>query len=228
MIDGFPSFSLDSDGNVVTDSSFPTGWFPDGIPSPDPPGTVSGGDVLPSDSPLPSVSPLPFDHPVFLPADSSAIAEIAEGLERLIQDQASSSGYLSSSALDVFDRVVSGYSYDYYCAFRYDSDSYNALMYLSDDIQVSGSSVLLEDPLCVRLYRVYNNSTRAYDYHYSVSSPGDVSVSLSGSLMYYTNCVEGYPVLGGLPSPGGYSPQSIILWFWLILGFVFVWRFSRR
>ena len=216
MIDGFPSFSLDSDGNVVTDSSFPTGWFPDGTPSPDLPGTVSGGDVLPS------VSPLPSDHPVFLPADSSAIAEIAEGLERLIQDQA------SSSALDVFDRVVSGYSYDYYCAFRYDSDSYNALMYLSDDIQASGSSVLLEDPLCVRLYRTYNNSTRAYDYHYSVSSPGDVSVSLSGSLMYYTNCVEGYPVLGGLPSPGGYSPQSIILWFWLILGFVFVWRFSRR
>lgn len=224
---GFPVFSYDPVEGIVSDSpSGVTGYFPDGTPSP----SVSGGDasVLSPSPDVPLVSPDVSAPPALFQSDSAVLAEIQADVERLLYEQASSSGYLSSSALDVFDRVVGGHGYDYYCAFRYDADSYNALMYLSDSVSSSGSSVVLEDSVSVRLYRTYNSSTRVYDYHYSVSSAGDVSVSLSGDLMYYTNCADGYPVLGGVPAPGRYPPALLVLLGAVLLFAVFSFFRRRR
>lgn len=201
----YPTFSLDGDGNLSSDMPGYTG-------------TVSAGDAF-EDSPFyPGASPSPSpDVPAAVLADSGVMEEIQAELERIANAQASTAGYLSSSALDTFDRVVGGYGYDYYCAFRYDSDSYNAQMYLSDGIVSSGSSVVMEDSVLVRLYRTYHSSDRTYTYHYSISSAGDVSVSLANGLMYYTNVKDNYPTLGGEPSPGRYPH-----WFVPFCGVLFV------
>lgn len=146
-----------------------------------------------------------------LSVSAPLLVDIQEDIARIVQAQASTEGYLSTSALDVFDRVVEGYNYSYYCAFRYDNDSYNAIMYMADKISSSGSSVVLQDAVSVRLYRVYNSSTRVYTYHYLKSDAGDVSVSLADGLMYYTNCDAGYPTLGSVSAPSKYPSWAVLL-----------------
>lgn len=205
----YPSFSVGEDGLILQDGSDVNGVIDPPSSSPDPSslhGTVSSGDLLTGsgNSVVPPLATGSGNSAVPPSWDSSVLLDIQEDLERIVNEQASTSGYLSSSALDVFDRVVSGYDYDYYCAFRYDDDNYNAIMYLSDFLSRSGSSVVLSDALCVRLYRTYSSSSRVYSYYYAISRPGDVSISLSGNRMYYTNCSVGYPVLGSSPAPGRY------------------------
>lgn len=213
----YPTFYLDENGNIVSDiddmdnpeeNSDLTELHPD-LPM----GTVSGNNTyyiyqLPLQDEDPALVEAQLKN---LEENNAALADISDNLERILQEQASSAGYLSSSALDTFDRVVQGYNYDYYIAFRYDSDSYNAVMYLADKITPSGTNIVLQDALSVRLYRIYNSSTRVYTYHYTIDNPGDVSVNLSGNLMYYTNCTEGYPTLGQQSAPGHYPGWFIPL-----------------
>lgn len=228
----YPVFDLDEDGNIVID------W-------PDEGSDVSAAEDqdVDSDEQLPGPSTISGGNAVFiyqLPQEADTelteaqlksmeennlvLGDISDSLERILQEQASSSGYLSASALDVFDRVIYGYNYDYYIAFRYDTDNYNSRMYLSNVMEISGNNVILKDVLAVQLYRVYYSSTRTYTYHYSISSPGDVSVSMSGNLLYYTNCVPGYPVLGQDPAPGHYPgwfiPLAAVLFFVVLISLV--------
>lgn len=218
----YPEFSVGENGLIVSDSDddfgivdsdpveYPSGFDGEsGVVDLDPVENPSGLEHSETPSPdeetagdVPAVDP-------FLP--DPLLLDIQEDIARIVQAQASTEGYLSASALDVFDRVVSGYSYDYYCAFRYDNDSYNAIMYLSDDIENSGSSVVLSDAVSVRLYRVYSSSERSYSYHYMMQDVGDVSVNFADGLMYYTNCVEGYPILGDVSVPGKYPSWVILL-----------------
>lgn len=216
----FPTFSLDDNGRIVSDM-------------PETYGTVSGGDALsgydfsesssaPGDQDADQI--VDQDHLQHDLLSSPLLMDIQEDIARIVNAQASTVGYLSSSALDTFDRVVSGFGYDYYCAFRTDSDSYNATMYLADKCRDSGNSFVLEDSLMVRLYRTYNNSAREYQYHYSVTSVGDVSISLGSNLMYYTNCREGYPILGNTSAPGHYPDSSLVL---ILMGLIVVFLLIR-
>lgn len=232
----YPVFNLDEDGNIVSDRPDLDGTFgniddvyadtnnaqendlesagddlsesEDDSNDFEEDSSVSGGNVLPEVAVV----------------DLQSLEDINDNLSRIVREQASSAGYLSTSALETFDRVVAAFRYDYHIAFRYDSDNYNAVMYLSDSVVDNGNNILLHDALAVRLYRQYISSGRYYTYHYSTSSVGDVSVNMSGNLMYYTNCVPGYPVLGGDPAPGNYPgwfiPLIAVLIFWVLINFL--------
>lgn len=207
----YPTFSLDENGHIVSDL-------------PEVYGTVSGGDAA-AGYDFPDPDPFPDEVPEGLQLEGTPLLlDIQEDIARIVNAQASTVGYLSTSALDTFDRVVSGYGYDYYCAFRTDSDSYNATMYLSNNLQDSGNGFVLEDSVMVRLYRTYNSTTREYQYYYSVAGAGDVSINLGTNLMYYTNCREGYPILGDTPAPGHYPDSMLVL---ILVGVIIVFLLIR-
>lgn len=190
-------FYVDENGNIV--SSDPD--FQDGFGILDEPdeqqdslydelqssGTVSGSDVF--------VLPDPVDY-------TDSFSSLEEPLAYLASEQASSSGYLSSSCLDAFDRVVEGYAGPYYCAFRNSNDTYNGVLYISEDADSSGGRVVMKDALKIELYRTQTGSgSYNYQYYYSKSNAGDVEINFGNNLMYYTNCLEGYPLLAGIQSP---------------------------
>lgn len=193
----YPVFDVDENGNIVSPNllpDVPASMSPSDIPvdgiesdlfdqltgGSD---TVSSGDIYP------------------LPDYSDSFTSLEESLAYLASEQASASGYLSTSCLDAFDRVVEGYSNPYYCAFRNSSDSYNGVLYIADHVTVNGNKILMEDAYKVELYRQQSGGNYNYQYFYSRSSAGDVEIDVSGNLMYYTNCVEGYPLLAGIQSP---------------------------
>lgn len=193
----YPVFDVDENGNIVSPDLLPE--VPASVAPLDVPvdgvesdlfdqltgssDTVSSGDVYP------------------LPDYSDSFTSLEESLAYLASEQASASGYLSTSCLDAFDRVVEGYSNPYYCAFRNSSDSYNGVLYIADHVTVNGNKILMEDAYKVELYRQQSGGSYNYQYFYSRSSVGDVEIDVSGNLMYYTNCVEGYPLLAGIQSP---------------------------
>lgn len=215
----YPIFSLSEDGTIGTSGTV----VDDTLQS------VSGGDA--SGSPV--YVPVPADT---LSADDVAtvvsdtlddnLSTLQSDVSYLAGETASSAGYLSSTILDTFDRVLQQYEYDYYCAFRTGSDSYSAVLYLSDTYTFNGSSLNLDDSLRVELYRTntgggYNN----YQYHYSSSSAGDVEITIDNDLMYYTNCVPGYPALGEVPAPTNYSSGTT---FTICLLVIIVFLLIRR
>lgn len=160
--------------------------------------------------------------------DSLAVLE--DQIAVLAADTVYTQGYLSSSSLDLLDRVVSGGSYDYYVAYRYDSDTYNTRLYLSDDMELDGAGRLyLYDAVLVNSYRVRVGSTGSvYRYYYAFSQAGDVSFSMTDNYFYYTNCVEGYPILGDLRSPS-YDWNYVWLFIGLVVIFsVFMLRWSVK
>ncbi len=161
--------------------------------------------------------------------DSGALDGIQSDVSYLAAQQASASGYLSSSAVDVFDRVVNQYEYDYYCAYRYDNDSYNSMLYLADHCSVNGRTVTLEDALQVRLYRQYaSGGSYNYYYYYTVQEVGDTDISLGTNLMYYTNCVDGYPSLGNVPRRGNYPAAVVLIVAAVLFAVFFAFRRSRK
>lgn len=202
---GFPMYGLDPSGNVVQYGSIDPDTkevsvipgMEDVIPS------VSSGDALGTP-----------DNPATVqvtgtPDYSEGLSAMQDDVAFLAAQQASSAGYLSSSALDTFDRVLEGYDYDYYCAYRYDDDQYNSIMYLSNGISWNGNTVTLEDALKVQLWRYRTSSNYSYQYYYSATPAGDTDITLANNLMYYTNTRTGYPVLGGVPAPSRYPPWLI-------------------
>lgn len=222
---GYPIFSVDENGQLVE-----SGMVSDDNGELN--SVLQNTESVESDS-FEDESVLEFDSvsgndavPVTYTYDSPALVELQSDVAYLASETASSSGYLSSSALDVFDRVVESLDYNYYCAFRYDNDSYNAVLFLSDKISRNGSVVSLSDAKKVQLYRVASGSGYNYSYYYSVIDVGDVDIQLGDNLMYYTNCLVGYPALGSLTAPGHYPAWiPLVLLVGLVIAF---FTFKRR
>ncbi len=218
----YESGYIDESGSIVTYGAAPQGEaaVPDvsgGDPAPD----VSGGDAVPSVSGNVVV--------INNELDTGALDGIQSDVSFLAAQQASSSGYLSSSAVDVFDRVVNQYGYAYYCAYRYDNDNYNSLLYLANGCRVDGATVTLEDALRVRLYRQYaGGSSYNYNYYYTVQDAGDVSINFGGNLMYYTNCLDGYPSLGDVPRRGRYPVGLVLVVCVILFAVFFAFRRMRK
>ena len=189
----YPVFELNENGEIVPATD-----------TPEPPvESVSGSDGSGSDG-FGSGS---ADSAAALEAVevlSDSISMLQSDVTYLASAQASTAGYLSSTALDTFDRVLQQYDFDFYCAFRNGSDSYNSVLYLSNRMELEGDTLLLYDATQVQLYRTGSGYGYDYEYFYSVSNAGDVSVALGNDLMYYTNCAVGYPALGSLPAPTKY------------------------
>ena len=118
-------------------------------------------------------------------------------------------GSIGSSTLDYFDRIASGLPYDaVYIAYRNNSeDSYDAVLYFGQDYEISDNFIEFgEDAVQIKVDRVstsgYNNVT---NYYSSDASYTNVSFMQSGDVVYYTNAVPGYPLLGGIVPQKGYN-----------------------
>lgn len=108
----------------------------------------------------------------------------------------SAASYLSTTQLDLFDRIIAGGSYRYYIGYRTGSDSYSAVLYACNEVTVNGSVISLVEPMQFQLYRTYSGNT--YYYYYTHSQLQSDSVTLNNNILYYTNIVSGYPTLASL------------------------------
>lgn len=124
------------------------------------------------------------------------------------------SGSLSSSTIDYFDRLVSGFPSDYvYVAYRNDSDdSYSGTIIYGDDYDLSDDSIVFgEGAVAVDVYRRAGSGYQNYiTYDSSDASDSVITLSNSGTILYYTNAFEGYPILGGYNRPVGFSSLVVV------------------
>lgn len=214
----YPIFTISEDGTIETSGTI----VDDTVQS------VSGGDALGSPVYVVPVDTLSADEVAAVVSDTldSNLAALQDDVSYLASETASSAGYISSTILETFDRVLQQYDFDYYCAYRTGDDNYSAVLYLSDTYSYNGSTLYLDDVTQVELYRTnigtgYNN----YEYRYVVSSAGDVDIRMDRDLMYYTNCLTGYPALGEVSAPTKYSQgTSFIICLLVIIAFLLIRR----
>lgn len=120
------------------------------------------------------------------------------------------SGSIGSTTLEYFDRIVSGLPQDYkYVAYRTNTDdSYDAILYYGRKFDIDGNVITFgKDTKEVIVDRVstsgYNNIT---NYYSADASHVSVEFEQNGSVIYYTNAVPGFPVLGGYNQSLSYTP----------------------
>ena len=110
------------------------------------------------------------------------------------------SGTLSSTTLDYFDRVVQGLPRGYgYIAYKSsDSDSYAGSLIYGKDYEVNGNSIVFgEGAVELALSRSTTSSYSYYlSYNYTEADNYSVSLPSDGTTLYYTNLVSGRPTLG--------------------------------
>lgn len=138
---------------------------------------------------------------------SDALSILSEDVAVAILAASPAGGSMASSTIDIFDRVVSGLPADYkYIAFRTDADnSYNAVLYYGDDYDISDNLIIFDTASALTVQR--SSSSYNSEIYYRSSEVSDLSVSFnqSGSTIYYTNAVVGYPLLGGKAAPKAMS-----------------------
>lgn len=191
-----------SENEVLVDGSTENGSLGDEVGT-----SVSDSETLPEDivsSEIPVDTDIPVDGAV-LPS-GSPVAVYAVG--------SAVGGSLSSTTLDYFDRVVDGLPSDYgYIAYKTDNDdSYAGSLIYGRDYDVSGNNIVFgkgAKELVLSRNRVGN-----YDYYlrYDIRNAENTSVSLpsDGTLLYYTNLVDGRPVLGNGARPFEISPYIVV------------------
>lgn len=132
--------------------------------------------------------------------DSSDAVLPAEVLAALADTAAS--GSIGSSTLEYFDRVISGLSYDVeYIAYRIDSDdSYDAVLYFGQASDISDGSVFFPEATKLTVLRESSGYASTIDYFSESVSDITLTFDQDGSLLFYTNVVPGYPILGGYDS----------------------------
>lgn len=171
------------------------------------------GDMVLDPEDVPAVEVEVEEEPssvaVLDPGDSGISVVLEEEVTAAILAASPAGGSIGSTTLDYFDRVVSGLPADAaYIAYRTSSDdSYDAVLYYGQDYTVSGNMILFSDAVELEVERVntsgYNNET---NYYFSEVNDTSCSFSQSGSVIYYTNAVPGYPVLGGYVRATGHAP----------------------
>lgn len=212
----YPIFTLSEDGTIGSSGTV----VDDNVQS------VSGGDASGS---APSTLTADDVAAVMTAALDENLAALQGDVSYLASEAASGAGYISSTILETFDRVLQQYDFDYYCAYRTGDDNYSAVLYLSDTYSYNGSTLYLDDVTQVELYRAnvgtgYNN----YEYRYNVSSAGDVDIRMDRDLMYYTNCVPGYPALGEVSAPTKYSQSTSFVICLLVIIVFLLFRRPRK
>lgn len=110
------------------------------------------------------------------------------------------SGALSSTTLDYFDRVVDGLTSDYgYVAYKTSNDdSYSGSLIYGRDYDVSGNNIVFGEGAVELVLSRYSYGDYNYYLQYDSRDASNTSLSLpsSGTLLYYTNLVDGRPILG--------------------------------
>lgn len=124
------------------------------------------------------------------------------------------SGALSSTTLDYFDRVVDGLPSDYgYVAYKTSNDdSYAGSLIYGRDYDVSGNSIVFGEGAVELVLSRYNYGNYNYYLQYDSRDASNTSLSLSssGTLLYYTNLVDGRPILGKGNRPFEIAPYITV------------------
>lgn len=113
---------------------------------------------------------------------------------------APAAGSLNSSTIDYFDRLVDGLPSDYvYVAYRYSiDDAYAGSIIYGEDYDTNNNSIVFgEGAVQIDVSRVNGTGYSSYiEYEKLDASNSVVSLSQSGNILYYTNALVGYPILG--------------------------------
>lgn len=124
------------------------------------------------------------------------------------------SGALSSTTLDYFDRVVDGLPSDYgYVAYKTSNDdSYAGSLIYGRVYDVSGNSIVFGEGAVELVLSRYNYGNYNYYLQYDSRDASNTSLSLpaSGTLLYYTNLVDGRPILGKGNRPFEIAPYITV------------------
>lgn len=191
-----------SENEVLFDGSIENGSVGDEIGT-----AVSDPEVLPEDS---VSAEIPVDSDIF--PDGSVLPS---GSPMAVYTVGSAvGGTLSSTTLDYFDRVVDGLPSDYgYVAYKTSNDdSYAGSLIYGRDYDVSGNNIVFGKGAVELALSRYRQGDYNYYLYYDSSSAENASVSLpaSGTLLYYTNLVDGRPTLGRGARPFEISPYIVV------------------
>lgn len=201
-VNEFGDIEYNSENEVLVNGSAENGSLGDEVRT-----SVSDPEAMPEDS---VSSEVPVDSGIS--ADGAVLPSVAPVAVYAVGSAVG--GSLSSTTLDYFDRVVDGLPSDYgYIAYKTSNDdSYAGSLIYGRDYDVSGNNVVFgkgAKELVLSRYRVGN-----YDYylHYDTRNAENASVSLpsNGTLLYYTNLVDGRPVLGNGARPFEISPYIVV------------------
>lgn len=169
--------------------------------------SVSDSDVLPEDfvsSEVPVDSDISSDDSVLYNGAPVAVYTVGSAV----------GGSLSSTTLDYFDRVVDGLPSDYgYIAYKTSNDdSYAGSLIYGRDYSVNGNSIVFGKGAVELVLSRYQQGNYNYYVQYDERSAENASVSLpsSGTLLYYTNLVDGRPVLGRGARSFEISPYIVV------------------
>ena len=146
-------------------------------------------------------------------SDSVTVALSAEQSAVLLASSPAS-GSLNSSTIDYFDRLVSGLPSDYcYVAFRNNTeDSYAGTIIYGKDYDCNGNTIVFgKGAVEIDVSRVRDSSYANYiRYDALDASDSYVDISQSGNILYYTNAVDGYPILGDSARVFDVSPFLVV------------------
>lgn len=205
-------FSVNPDNEVVYDPSVESEVLTDGSTENgsvgDEVGTsVSDPETLPEDSvssEIPADSDIPVDGAVLYSGSPVAVYTVGSAV----------GGSLSSTTLDYFDRVVDGLPSDYgYVAYKTSNDdSYAGSLIYGRDYSVNGNNIVFGKGAVELALSRYRQGDYNYYLSYDSGSAENASVSLpsSGTLLYYTNLVDGRPTLGRGARPFEISPYIVV------------------
>lgn len=123
-------------------------------------------------------------------------------------------GTLSSTTLDYFDRVVDGLPSDYgYVAYKTSNDdSYAGSLIYGRDYDVNGNNIVFGKGATELVLSRLSNGNYNYYLQYDSRSADNTTLSLpsSGTLLYYTNLVDGRPILGKGNRPFEIAPYITV------------------
>lgn len=124
------------------------------------------------------------------------------------------SGTMSSTTLDYFDRVVDGLPSDFgYIAYKTSNDdSYAGSLLYGRDYSVNGNNIVFGEGAVELVLSRYNYGNYNYYLQYDSRDASNTSLSLpaSGTLLYYTNLVDGRPILGKGNRPFEIAPYITV------------------
>lgn len=123
-------------------------------------------------------------------------------------------GTMSSTTLDYFDRVVDGLPSDYgYVAYKTSNDdSYAGSLIYGRDYDVNGNNIVFGEGAVELVLSRYNYGNYNYYLQYDSRDASNTTLSLpsSGTLLYYTNLVDGRPILGKGNRPFEIAPYIVV------------------
>lgn len=200
--DGEVVYNLSAESEVLTDGNIENDVVDSEIGT-----SVSDAEILPEDSVSSEIagdSDFSADGTVLYSGAPMAVYAVGSAV----------GGSLSSTTLDYFDRVVDGLPSDYgYIAYKTSNDdSYAGSLIYGRDYSVSGNSIVFGKGAVELALSRHQLGNYNYYVYYDERSAENSSVSLpsSGSLLYYTNLVDGRPTLGRGARPFEISPYIVV------------------